>query len=665
MNEIENVKKLHAEGQFDAAISAYKEILTAEPNNDEAHFGLAHASSRINDVETALEHVELAVKLSPNSEKYHQFKGQMLLANKRIDEALKAFKRSIKENPNLFYSYLAIGDIYAMKDNFVEAEKHYKLALKVYDDGIPAITRLAKLYMLFNDLDGAEKVLQTAELRFPEETNLKTHMGILRLEQGQEGFAELYFKKIIESEPDNFVAKAYLAISLLKADPSQALQITNELINKKAHIPELMIALGLMHVKSGHYVDAIGHLQPICQSGLAYPSWMVALALAYAGVSKPDQAEIVLQDVLRKGNHSQALMMLAQIHQANKDYGKALKVFNQIGQNSNDYLHSLLMQAECLYAMEKHDLAIEKIDTILNSNPDHNTAVKLKLNALSQLHRYEDALELIDAIDENKQSDQFNQLMDLYAGLLLDAKQDYQKAWHHFSKIKPPKSFEVQLLTADEEKQVQAFETQTPQSLFRFVFTDPATGHHDFINWLLDNNVTPMIDRFTSKSRKDLFNEEWTVKKLAELDQTQIHFFRKKYVKQLNLLIDNNTQNIADFIPFSPINLAIIKRVFPKAQVLVLSRNFADLRLHNHVFGSFQVHYSQFSKVINQMVAMNPNLSMVDIDAWQDGDEMTINNIEKVFGDNLTPFKVSDVTPLDRLIFPYMHWKNYQQQLNP
>ena len=60
--------------------------------------------------------------------------------------------------------------------------------------------------------------------------------------------------------------------------------------------------------------------------------------------------------------------------------------------------------------------------------------------------------------------------------------------------------------------------------------------------------------------------------------------------------------------------------VFPQAHVLVLSRNFADLRLHYRVFGSYQVHYSQFSKVTNQMVAMNPNVGLVDIDGWQNDD---------------------------------------------
>ena len=144
----------------------------------------------------------------------------------------------------------------------------------------------------------------------------------------------------------------------------------------------------------------------------------------------------------------------------------------------------------------------------------------------------------------------------------------------------------------------------------------------------------------------------------------KLNFLRKKYTKHLNQVIDDETQAVADFIPLSPINLAVIKRIFPQAHVLVLSRNFADLRLHNRIFGSYQVHYLQFSKVTNQMVAMNPNVALVDIDAWQNHDEVAEQNIKKVFGSAVKPFSMAEVKPLDRLMFPFMHWKNYQQQLS-
>ncbi|TDR20450.1 tetratricopeptide repeat protein [Marinicella litoralis] len=664
MSQIENIKVLHNQGQFEQAIEGYQELLKNEPNNDEAHFGIAHASSRINDIEQALVHAKEAVKLVPNSDRYQQFKGQMLLANREIDAALSSFKRSIKENPNLFHSYLAIGDIYAIKNESKKAKDHYKLALKVESNGIPAIIKLSKLLLLEGDYQGAAKELQQAELQFPNDPNLKLQLGIMRLERGEDGFAELYFSKLLEDEPNHAVAKTYLSISLLNSDPDRASKIIAELVDQQVQIPELMAALGLFYAKNNRYQDAIQYLTPICQSGLAYPSWLMALAESFAANLQPNSAMKVLSEVLQRGDNPKALIILGQIHQINDNYQLAIKTYQRIKPGEKEFNQALLRQAECLYKSRDFEAAIKKLDELLGEKNDHNAGIKLKLNALSKLNRFDDALALIESIDASKQGKEFNQLMHFFAGLLLDEQQKYDQAWDHFSALEHKQPHEVQMLSAADEKAVQSFSSEPANSVFRFVFTDPATGHHDFLQWLQDNNITPLIDRFTAKARTDVFAQQWTVSMLQEITEAQAHLWRKKYTKQLNLVISDNTDVVMDFIPFSPINVAVIKKIFPKAHVLILSRNFADMRLHNQVFGTYQLHYTQISKATNQMVAMNPNVAVVDIDEWQNKQVNACESIEKIFGSQTSDFKLLDVKPLDRMIMPFMHWKNYQQHLS-
>ncbi len=664
MSQIETIKEIHSQGQYKEAIEGYQRILASEPNNDEAHFGMAHANSQLQQYELALEHAKQAVNLSPNSDIYLQFKGQMLLANQQVDESVAVFKQSLRENPNLFYSYLALGDIYTAKYESKKAKENYKLALRVHQDGIPAMIKLSRLLLLEGDYVGAEDLLQKAELQFPENPNLKLQMGIMRLEKGEQGFAELYFKKLLENEPNNHVAKAYLGISLLQSDSQKAHQLITELLNAKVQIPELMIAVGMSYVNNKNYQQALRYLLPICQSGGAYPSWLMALAQAYIGNHQPNSAMEVLNEVLKRGDNSRALIMLGHIHQVNNSLPTAIEKYRRVSKDSKDYNQSLLLQAECHYVNEDYVAVINQLEPLLADKPDHNAAVKLNINALSKLGEYDQALDLINSIDSKKQLKEFNQLMHFYAGLLLDEKQQYDQAWQHFSAIEPTKPFEIELLNANEEKTVQQFTTSSDDSVFKFVFTDRATGHHDFVNCLINNNITPLVDRFTQKARGDVFSDKWTIKMLENLNEAQIHFFRKKYTKKLKKLVNKDIQMVVDIMPLLPINLAIIKRIFPQAQVLLLSRNFADLRLHNRVFGSHQVHYLQFSKVVNQMVAMNPNMTLVDIDAWQNQDKVAKQKVEKVFGIELKPFSLVGVKPLERLMFPFMHWKNYKQQLN-
>jgi len=664
MSQLENIKALHKQGQFEQAIEGYQTLLAEEPNNDEAHFGLAHASSQVHDFEQALKHAGEAVNLAPNSDRYLQFKAQMLLANNNINEALKTFKRSLKENPNLFYSYLAIGDIHAMRNEAVKATEQYRLALKVEPQGIPAMIKLGKLMMLQGDHQGAADELQQAELQFPSDHNLKLHMGILRLEQGEDGFAELYFKKLLEDRPDHIVAKAYLAISLINSDPEQAKQMIQQMVDDQVQIPELMVALGMMHAKLNKPIEAIRHLKPICQSGLAYPSWMLALAGAYAKNLQPNSAMAVIHEVLKRGENPRALLLLAQIHQINNNLPMAINTLKRIAKDSREYPQSLLMLAECEYLQDHYEPAIEVVDQLLAQLPGHNGALKLKLNALSRLGKHSEALAIIDGIDRKKQGDDFNHLMDFYAGLLQDAEGNYAAAWEHFKKLDQKPRFEVPMLSAEDEKKTQEWPSPPPNSVFRFAFTDPATGHHHFVNWLQENNIVPLTDRFTKQARSDVFDKQWTIKELAELSDERIHLLRKKYTKHLQQVLDDSAELVVDFMPFSPINMAVIRRIFPQAHAVILNRNFADLRLHNHVFGSYQVHYSQFSKITNQLIGLNPNVTMLDIDGWHQGDEAVKQAVSKVFGPATKPLEMPDTPPLDRLLFPYMHWKNYQKFLN-
>ncbi len=212
-----------------------------------------------------------------------------------------------------------------------------------------------------------------------------------------------------------------------------------------------------------------------------------------------------------------------------------------------------------------------------------------------------------------------------------------------------------------DEKLVQSFPHQPANSVFNFVFSDPATGHHDFLQWLLKNNITPLLDRYTATSRQDVFTQPWTAMDLDSVSETQAHLWRKKYTKQLRQIIDEDTTVVADFLSYHPINVAVIKKIFPQANVLVLTRNFADIRLHNRVFGQYQVHYTEFSKITNQMVAMNPNVSLLNVDDWQNHDEQAETTMKRIFGDQVKPFEKTSISPLDQLMLPYMHWKNYPQ----
>ena len=85
------------------------------------------------------------IKRGQGSSEIHRLLGiaQALLGNK--EDAIKNFQKALEKNKKNSYAYLNLGNVYKEDENFLEAEKNYKIAIKI--DGNPeAHHNLGMLY---------------------------------------------------------------------------------------------------------------------------------------------------------------------------------------------------------------------------------------------------------------------------------------------------------------------------------------------------------------------------------------------------------------------------------------------------------------------------------------------------------------------------------------
>ena len=289
--------------------------------------------------------------------------------------------------------------------------------------------------------------------------------------------------------------------------------------------------------------------------------------------------------------------------------------------------------------------------------------IELALNDLSKLKRNEQALALMEQVDQDKHSADFNQLIHFYGGLLHDSVGQYEQAWTSFQQVDRQEKSPLSLLNEDQEKIVSNWPAESASSDVVFLFSDAATGQHEFVNWLLDNQNTVLLDRF-SEPRNDVFDSVKTFEELSNLDETQVHLLRKKYLKRNRTMVKSEAVTIVDCLPFSIAHAAIAKKIFPGIKVVLLSRNFADYRLHNQVFGTDQVHFSQFTQVVNQMIAMGIDLTVVDIDEWQNNEPAVLTEMKQIFGEQSQPYQHKTRSSLERFMMPHMHWKHYKELMS-
>lgn len=663
MSDIEKIKKEQQKGHHKKAIEGYQKLLKKEPNNDEAYFGMALSYKELKRFKEALQQVKSAIKLAPNAERYLQFQGQMHMALGEMDDAMQAFKMSLKHNPNLYFSYLAIGDIYLIKGETKESEKNYRLALRVHQDAVPATLKLAKLLILTGRIDEAESELQTAALYQPKNPELKLHQGIVKLERGETGFAELHFKKLLEDYPDYPLVRANLAISLMDSDTKAAQKLISQLLEAKHQSPELMAAVGMLCLKNKQFDDAIQYLLSVSRTPIAYPSWLLALCQAWLSIGEIKVAKETLQHLLQRGHNDRAAIMLGKVYNRAQDFAQAAELFNDIEADSPFYRTALNQLQIAYFRLQQWDEAIataNKLQAIDNNNSD---AILIKAHALVHLQQFDQALATLKVGLDNPELAEWHDDFHLQSGLIHDANQNFEDAWTHFTQQHRTSPDVVSLLNKEEEKIVQKWPTEPANNELIFAFSDTATGHHTFVDWLNQQDITPLIDRFSSSARSDLFSRQWRLEDIESLIKERRHLLRRKYRQHLNVI---HKQGVCvDFLPFTVLNMALVKRVFPHAKVLLLDRNFADRQLHQQVFMNSQFKSSDFTAVKNQMIAMNPNIQLLDIDDLMANEKTLSSQLSELFKQPLNSYDAQIQSPLDQLLLPNGHWKNYRAHIQP
>ncbi len=178
-------------------------------------------------------------------------KGNLLLATKELESAEKTFKLAIEKNPQFIQPYLAlakiyrsdkkdekelqiykdlisnrpdqagpqsfIGTLYEKKKEYALAEDHYKKALEINPEYIPAMNNLAFLYAeLDKELTTALELARKAKEIAGEMPAIMDTLGWVYYKKQLYDSALLEFKNCLEKEPNNPVFHYHLGLAYNK-----------------------------------------------------------------------------------------------------------------------------------------------------------------------------------------------------------------------------------------------------------------------------------------------------------------------------------------------------------------------------------------------------------------------------------------------------------------
>jgi tetratricopeptide (TPR) repeat protein len=339
---------LDDEGQTDAAIQQYQEVLRLQPLVADVHDHLGIALVKQGHVDAAINEFQDALQLKPGDAGTHNNLGIALDAKGQTDAAIKQYQEALRLQPEdaarVHYNFAAAlnksGQTVAAIREFQEAlrlqpdyaDAHYNLGSALLNQGrtdaaigeIEAAFHLKvydaqKHYNLGNLLakkgqtdEAISQFQETVRLQ-PDNADAHNNLGNLLARRGETEAAIKEFQEAIRRQPDNADTRYNLANVLPKTGRiDEAISQFQEAVRLKPDYAPAHYNLGVAWNKKGRPDEAITQFAEAIRLQPDYAIAHNSLGIALAGQGKIDEAISQFQEALRlKPDYTSAQSNLA------------------------------------------------------------------------------------------------------------------------------------------------------------------------------------------------------------------------------------------------------------------------------------------------------------------------------------------------------------------
>jgi len=214
-------------GNFQEAISLYREVLKQDKENAAAYFELARIHDTLNQGFDALKAVQAAIKMDPDNDWYKKYQADLYQKTGKNQEAAEVYAQLASKHPENEYYYLKWA-YFLVKANDINK------ALKVYDQlenriGIneEIIRRKHSLYLGTGNNKKAAKELKRLVEAFPSDTEYMHLLADFYTQTGEQDAAKKVFAQILKTDPGD--SKAQMAMAGKNIKNEDDIQYLNSL----------------------------------------------------------------------------------------------------------------------------------------------------------------------------------------------------------------------------------------------------------------------------------------------------------------------------------------------------------------------------------------------------------------------------------------------------
>ena len=380
--------------RYDEAREAFGSVLKAQPQNMAALQGLAAASFGVGGIEAARAVFAEAPQQLRNSPRYWLAIGSLELRANSLEEAEKAFQEVLSRAPDDELGPDALGALAGLTEAQLRLNKLD--AAKANSERLLAAapkSRLAKRISAqvaanAGDIGRARELLEELVSANPDDFDARIGLGLVNLQQGNLGQAEMHFAAVAARQPDNVRAQQLLIETRSRMQsPQETLETLKPALEGPQAEPSLLAAAGRLSLQSGNREEALDYFAQAADApGDKSPEELLEIAGGYLAAGDIDKAVELLEDIPKGATSLQrdSLLMAALLRQGKS--AEALVRADQMAAAADASTGARSLAAATYAATGKRDRAREEYAKVLQAKPG-DTATLLNLARLELMDR--------------------------------------------------------------------------------------------------------------------------------------------------------------------------------------------------------------------------------------------------------------------------------------
>jgi tetratricopeptide (TPR) repeat protein len=424
-------QKAHEAGKLEEALRYYDQALERDPALWQAEFQRATAYLTLNRLEPARASITRAIELLAQFESSAELRrtsalaqvlfGEIALAESKMDEAERAFRRALELHPPTGRAHTGLAEIFLAGDKFTEAAAEAKAALSAGDERASTYTLLGEALVLSAKYDEAMASLDEALKREPQNPTALRYRAEVFLARGDLGRATADLKAALAMEKITPTMLRLAEIHRQAKQYTEAAALYDQVLAIEPANAEARTALAVIKIEAGKASEAITELEALIKAEPNRADLRAQLAELYLA-AQPDKS---------------------QPEKALEQYTKALEQYQAAARLEPTKLNHQIGMGSALVKLRRFEEAAGLLRRVLQQEPPVNLVYFAHTNLATALFGLEDyqgaAREYVWILGQ--QTDQRRAAITLYfLGICFDKLGDYEqalKAYEQFLELAP------------------------------------------------------------------------------------------------------------------------------------------------------------------------------------------------------------------------------------